>query len=340
MLASMKFSLLPLLCLLSGTVFAAELSVLNDHLRLDIPEATVTNELPAALMEASRHSAEALIRTGKGADTIFVIVKEKGYLAEDDFAQGVRKAMSNLNAEGDYFTIEQMGDNLVYALLREAPPAPSPTREYNYGFAEYRHPDGTVQKLSFVVRGGAAGDVQARRNNITAWLKTLKPGKGSLNTQARTEKQESYMKDCHVAVPVPEGFYAELNEGDGFHFVEYSRLSKRSAPVEMMSVQVGDHPQVDFKRLPASQQQTQKGSMAGQQVEWHLFEQDGLLFAECVLPLGPRGTKPTFSERTMPWKDAQEIIYLHITVITQEAAPRAELIRQAEQITLVSEREK
>lgn len=175
----MKTLFFALLCLLPAAR-SAKSSVLNDHLRLDIPDATVTNEIPGALMEVSRHSTEARIHTGKGA--ISVLIKEKGYLAEEDFVHGVKQAMSNLNAEGDFFTLGQMGDNLVYALLREAPPGLSPDLEYPYAYAEYRHPDGTVQKLTVIVRGEAAGDVQARRNDITAWLRSLKPGEGKLNT--------------------------------------------------------------------------------------------------------------------------------------------------------------
>lgn len=142
----MRFTHLPLLRLLSVSSFAAGLSVLNDHLRPDIPDAVVSNELPAALMEVSRHSTEALICVGKGSESTLVVLMEKGYLAEDDFAQSVKQAMSHLNAKGDYFTIEQMGDNLVYALLREVPPVLSPHRSYPYVYAEYRHPDGTLQK--------------------------------------------------------------------------------------------------------------------------------------------------------------------------------------------------
>lgn len=330
----MKLAPFSLFCFAIASAMAEEVSVLNDHLRLELPNAGVATESPHLLMEAGRHSSEALLCVGSGDKGIIVEVKEKGYLAEDDFVRGVAQAMSHLNEAGDYFTIEQMGDNLVYALLREAPPSPNPNSAYPYGYAEYRHPDGTVQKFSFNVRGGAAGDVQARREDITAWLRSIKPGEGKLNTQARTEKQESYMKDCCVSVPVPEGFYADLNEGEGFHFVQYIRLGKRRAPVEVMSVQVGDHPQLDFRSIPTSRQKVQQGTLAGQKVEWHLFEKDGLLFAECALPLGPRGGKVTFSARTWSWAGGQETINLHITVIAEQEEARADLLRQAEHITL------
>lgn len=334
MLAGVKWCSLPLICSALASAFAAELSVLNDHLRLNIPDAAVAEEIPNALMEASRHSTKDLIIVGSGNECLRVEVIEKGYLAEETFAQTVRQAMSRLNEEGDFFTIEQMGDHLVYAILREAPPNLSHEREYPYAYAEYRHPDGTVQKLTILIRGKAAGDVQARRMDITAWLQSLTPGKRKLNTEARTEQQTSYMADCHVSVPVPEGFYTELHEGEGFHYATYARLGKRDAPVEQFSVQVGDHPQLSFEELPASQLQTQSGTMAGQKAEWHLFEEAGLLFAECVLPLGPRGSKPTFSAWSWPCAKKQEIIYLHVTIITQEADARTQLICQAERITV------
>lgn len=54
----------------------------------------------------------------------------------------------------------------------------------------------------------------------------------------------------------------------------------------------------------------------------------------CSPPLGPRGSKPTFSAWSWLWAKKQEIIYLHITIITQEADARTQLIRQAERITL------
>lgn len=75
------------------------------------------------------------------------------------------------------------------------------------------------------------------------------------------------MKGCCISVPVSEGFYADLNEGEGFHLVQYIRLGKRRAPVEVMSVQVGDHPQLDFRSIPASQQKVRQGTLAGQKVE-------------------------------------------------------------------------
>lgn len=144
-----------------------------------------------------------------------------------------------------------------------------------------------MQKLTILICGRAAGDVQARRKDITAWLQSLTPGKGKLNTEARTEQQTSYKSDCRVSVPAPKGFYTELHEGEGFHDATYARLGKRNAPVEQFSVQVGDHPQLRVKELLASQQQTQSGTMAEQKAEWHLFEEAELLFAECVLPPRP-----------------------------------------------------
>ena len=330
---TMKANTITLLLALAGVACAGEMKLLNDHLRITLPDGAEYFNIPTGLMEADTASDETAIRIGEGNDSIRIRVEEKHYLAEENFAEGVKAAMANLNREGNYFDIAQEGDNLVYAVARE-----NTLGEYKLAddrlapvaYAEYRHPDGTVQKFTILAGSGPLKDAKKCQEQVKAWLKSVKPGGTPLTLQERVEHQVSYMKDCRLAVPVPQGFSSTMNDGDGFHFVVYAKLAKRSDGPAQYSVQVGDHPQVDFRSVPAEEQTTQNGTLLGKKVEWHLYQPaEDLKCAECVLPLGCRGDDVTFSE-----EGEDEIIYLHITIYAKDAESRANLIRQAEKITL------
>lgn len=330
----MKTQAITMLLALTGVASAGEMKLLNDHLRITLPDGADYFTPAVGLMEADHNSGETSIMVGKDDSSICVQVEEKQCLADDKFAEGVKKAMSNLNREDNYFIIDQMGDNLVYALFRKGSDKVLPGRHAPYAYAEYRHPDGTVQKFTILVAKDAAKDVEKTHAMVKGWLKSVKPGATPLNLKERVEHQVSYMKELtRLAVPVPEGYTSTLNDGEGFHFATYTKLGKPGEAREELSVQVGDHPEIWFREIPSSKQKTQSGTLLGQKVEWHLFgEADEAKVAECVLPLGMRGGKVDFSE-----KGDGEIIYVRATVIGKDAATRTKLIQQAEKITLQTE---
>lgn len=247
------------------------MKLLNDHLRITLPDGADYFTPAVGLMEADHNSGETSIMVGKDDSSICVQVEEKQCLADDKFAEGVKKAMSNLNREDNYFIIDQMGDNLVYALFRKGSDKVLPGRHAPYAYAEYRHPDGTVQKFTILVAKDAAKDVEKTHAMVKGWLKSVKPGATPLNLKERVEHQVSYMKELtRLAVPVPEGYTSTLNDGEGFHFATYTKLGKPGEAREELSVQVGDHPEIWFREIPSSKQKTQSGTLLGQKVEWHL----------------------------------------------------------------------
>lgn len=325
----MKSYFTPVLLALAGAAAAGEMPLLNDHLRITLPDQAEYYTPGAALMEAARKADETNIRVGKGADALYLRAREKHYTVDGDFAKGVKDAMAALNAGATRYSINQEGDNLVYALRLQAPKDVPADDAAVVCHAEYRHPDGSVQKFTIGAAAGAAKDMEKCRKAAVEWLKGIRPGNTPLQLQERVEYQQSYMKDCRVAVQVPQGYTATLSEGDGFHFTAYSKLVKRGDGPEEISVQVGDHPELVFEKVPAAEQFKQEGTLMGRKVQWHLYAAPGVYVAECVLPLGARGGEVTFSDKVQG-----EVVYVHISLYGKNAATRTELIRQAEKTTL------
>ena len=197
----MKATVTTVLQTLADVACAGEMKLLNDHLRITLPDGAeyFTPITEKTEPEASNHQVE--IRIGQGNESIILEFAET-YLADARFAERVKASIAQLNSEGNHFDIAQIGDNLVYAVMREETLAAKELMDGEttpFAFAEYRHPDGTVQQFGFRVGSRLVKDAQKCREQVIEWLKSVKPGETPLALQERVEHQESYMKGCRLA---------------------------------------------------------------------------------------------------------------------------------------------
>ncbi len=330
----MKANIITILLALAGVACAGEMKLLNDHLRITVPDEAEYFIIPTwTVLDRSDEQTGVIIPEGAD-ECIDIIAEEEHCLADDDFVEGVKTAMASLNSEHNDYDIVQVGDNLVYALLREDAAGAEDAKAGKSGaplaYAQYRHPDGTVQKFTvLLISPRPTVEVKKYREQVRQWLNSIKPGGTPLKLQERVEHL-SFMKDCSVAVPVPQGYYSVVYKVDGLRLGYYGKLQKRGETDEIYCVYVSDEQIEGFHEIPDGQQTTQNGTLLGKKVEWHLYQpEEGVKRAECVLPLGCRGDDVTFSE-----EGEDEIIYLHITIYAKDAESCANLIRQAEKISL------
>lgn len=158
----MKATVTTMLPTLADVACAGEMKLLNDHLRITLPDGAeyFTPITEKTEPEASNHQVE--IRIGQGNESIILEFAET-YLADARFAERVKTSMAQLNSEGNHFGIAQIGDNLVYAVMREEALAAKELMDGEttpFAFAEYRHPDGTAQQFGFRVGSRLVKDAQ------------------------------------------------------------------------------------------------------------------------------------------------------------------------------------
>ncbi len=266
-----------LFCLLAAApaLLAGDMGLLNGHLDITLPDGAVYGQRSTELMGPGPGDDESLIWIGEGSERVAILIRELGVYAPEDFAESRKKAMRKAFGEGDYEIGELPG--IVYTLATRAPEYPDGADAL--AWADIRHEDGTMQRMTFVFAEKPARDIAACRKLVLEALGSLRPGSKALPLQAR-EERICRVGDGWLVLPLPEGCHAVHAEGADFLLNNYSLVRPMGERVGALRLYLGHHPG-DIEEG----EESRKGKVLGQEVEWSITRDrdNELAVAECLV---------------------------------------------------------
>ncbi len=279
----MNIPFLPLL-FAAPALLAGEMQLLNGHLSITLPDGAIYGQRSTDLMGPGPGDDETLIWLGEGDDRVAIYAEEIGAFAADDFAAKQKEAMQrSLGKRGIGLDISER-DNpvIVYALAREAPAQPSGSNVL--AWADVRHADGTMQRLSFVFARNRVKDFEACRRLAKDAIESIRAG-APLPLQARDERIADIDEAGKgLVLPLPEGCHAVHAEGADFLFNTYTLIRPVGVPENSLRLYLGHYPgELD------EPEETRKGTVLGEAVEWGItrYPEEGSASAECLVRVAP-----------------------------------------------------
>lgn len=327
----MRFPLLLCVLAFAGMSNAAEMPMLNDHLRVTLPDEAVYSPQTKSRMHGRQGAEETQVWVGEEGQRMFVDAREMGFLAGPEYPANMQKVCRMLLAkDADAFDISVTEKGIV-ALRREVPQKLS--GQNSYGMFLHRHADDSVQLCCVYFGADAAKDAESCRRRCQEVFESLKPGEGSFGTDARWETMDSMMQGGRLQIPVPKGYRGAPNNKARSPYITYIRMENYGEALNEFTVQVGDLPELFYENAVGLPEWEVDGTLLGQEVVWHLMDTPNNIYvAECLLPLGVKGQQPTFPEDAD--EAEEELVYLHLSVFAASEELREELRRRAEHIRL------
>ncbi len=273
----MKSTFLTLLAL-APALLAGEMKLLNGHLNITLPDGAEYGARTTELMGPGPGDDETLIWIGEGADRVAIYARELGAYATADFSASRQAAMQRQLGKQGFEIATTANEGIVYALATKAPKRPSGGD--TLAWADVRHEDGTVQRISFLFAENRAADIAACRKLAKEAIESIRPG-APLPLQAREERiAEVDAAGNWLLLPLPEGCHAVHAEGADFLLNNYSIIRPQGEPESGLRLYLGHHP-----GEPDQSEETRKGHVLGQAVEWSIERdvESGRSAADCLV---------------------------------------------------------
>lgn len=309
----MKKALL-LTLLTASALMAKEVQLLDDHLRMELPDNAVIGERGTGIMEARPGNGETLYWIGDGDDRIAVHAAELFEYAAPDFMDIAFNAMKSTAREDN--EVGTIGGNIVYAII--APDA-TPKDDINvYGKALVRSADGMVQLVRFIFSRDVAKDIPAARELILKALNSLKTGEGGPDISARTVTFSKHPDNTILSIALPEGYYFKHREGPDFDVYDFKEVRKPGSAGSGIGMYIGLHPSESDDHTT-----TRSGKLLGENVTWRISPGapgEQFYSASLIAPLWEEKERGMFGY----------LEYIHIWVYAETPEKRDELISVVE----------
>ncbi len=306
-------TLLTLLLVACPAILAAEMNLLDGHLRITLPDNAQGETARPPIWEHPEICGNTFIQIGEGQEKITLFAQELGRIAAADFMERQAKSLKE-QFKGDAFEIGEL-PGMVYALATTPPE--SSDRTILFATAFIRHQDGTMQRLDFRATPEKAKDIKTCRRMVLGALRSVKPGDKQLTLHARDERIARVGDKGHwLTLSLPDGCYASYSEGEDFLVAEYKVLCSQGERDSRLLIYLGWWPNPGDD----TPTETRKRKLLGQTAIWNIqtFPDEPYCYADCLVPL-PAGN---------------DGLLLHLNIAAADGTKLDELIRWAESLRL------